>query len=207
MGLAEFFMSLPPYRKFATWDLLLVTIAMMSGVAEFFAIFDRHALLSEIQQLICVMNDASDLRSKVTGLFRVYVSITFLLLPFCVPWTVLTLMLRLLRPQRRHLTREPGPVACISAIIGGLLSVIPFTSMQLFEITAGSSWSSQIDIERLLFFGPPMCGCAVLGAWTGLILNVGWRSDWGWVDRVGCLQGLFWIGTIGLALGSFIPLF
>ena len=116
---------------------------------------------------------------------------------------VLALRFRRPRPRRRHLMRQPGAVACFSMVVGCVLALVPFALRHLFEVANGSPWSQPIDVEKLLLFGPPVCGSTVLGSWTSLLLRAGWRPEPSWVDRAGRLLGLFWIGTVTLAIESF----
>ena len=45
---------------------------------------------------------------------------------------------------------------------------------------------------------PSLAGTAVLVAWLILALSGRWRRERGWIDAVGLVLGLVWVGLLGL---------
>lgn len=125
------------------------------------------------------------------------------LLPFAIAWTLVLPVLQLRRGRWRRAARRPGTVACLAAILGGLL---PFACMALmlgYNLAIASSLRMRAVVwvawaVRMMF--PPI-GLSVLVAWTTLALSGRWRRPADWIDRSGRALGVFWI-VIGLGFGG-----
>jgi hypothetical protein len=184
------------------WDWSLLIAATAVGLMSFRALFNLDGLGDSVAELIGLANDVADWRSFVTAAYRMYGSVVLLFVPFCAPWTVAVLAVRLRRPPPSDSIRQPGAVACISMGLGSVLASIQIAFKHTLEAGSGSWWPGAVDVDAILFFGVPVCGATVLGSWVGLLLSGGWRAEASWIDRAGRLLGAFWIGTVGLAIES-----
>ena len=95
------------------------------------------------------------------------------LIAFGTP-TVLLMRLRRPRPAWRELFRQPGFVACLS-VLSALLIVVDL------------SWLGMLIPDWLSL------GHAVTASWALLIVSRRWRSEAGWIDRLGRAIGVAWI--------------
>jgi hypothetical protein len=117
-------------------------------------------------------------------------------------WTLSCLILRLRqpRPALRLLTREPGMVACIAAVIVMAIRMINLGS--LISVLAIDGVNSVPGLSALDLFPddfiniPSEIGCAVTAAWIIQAISGRWRCEPNWIDRVGRSIGAFWIATI-----------
>ena len=105
------------------------------------------------------------------------------------------------RPRRRRLGRRPGLMACLVAI-------------PALAWGSGSALVSGLFSGRSLNFGPDtvtvfefcadlgsaQAGAAVLACWATMALSGRWRPEPTWVDRLGRLLGVAWIGMAPLVV-------
>jgi hypothetical protein len=125
-----------------------------------------------------------------------------LLLPFGVigTMTVLCLDLRYPRPPLRRLSRRPGVLACIAVTLvltlglSGLLVAISVSYwFQSEPFIINDAW-----VGRFLEIMASHCGFGVAVAWLTLACSGRWRPVPGWLDRIGIVLGVFWLGMIPL---------
>lgn len=130
-----------------------------------------------------------------------------LAIPSVLAWTLAVPILRFKgpRPRWRRIWRQPGIVACAWVLVSLLgLAVI---GAALFVSSKSGTLFRGMDEEVFLFFGLASCGLAVIVAWATLILSGSWRRERSWVDRLGRVLGLIWIGyaALGFAVLFYLP--
>ena len=117
-------------------------------------------------------------------------------------WTLSCLILRLRqpRPALRLLTREPGMVACVAAMIVLAIRVINLGSvisvLAIDGVYSGAGLTVLDLCPDALISIPSEIGCAVTAAWIIQAISGRWRREPNWIDRVGRSMGAFWIATI-----------
>jgi hypothetical protein len=108
-----------------------------------------------------------------------------------IPWTVAVFLMRLRRPRPplRRLVLRPGMAACgavtlwlgfktlLLVVMLGVPQKRPLVKAYLGDGVAIVSWAAP----------------AVAGAWLLLIFSGRWRSDSGWMDRLGRTLGACWL--------------
>ena len=99
--------------------------------------------------------------------------------------TLVVLRLRRPRPPWRRLVRQPGAVACATAIVSFLVA---------YDL------HSLLDPYPALF----VVGPAVATAWLVLIVSRRWRAERGWIDRAGRVVGAAWIATVPWVVASVV---
>jgi hypothetical protein len=122
------------------------------------------------------------------------------------PWVVVVptlalvpIRLRRPRPDRDHLWRQPGWVACFAVALTLAIGVIQqFLSFVFFFIRRPGAvrgallWSSFRELSLRL---PQQAVFAVAAAWAVLALGGRWSPEKSWIDRLGRLSGLYWIAV------------
>ena len=118
---------------------------------------------------------------------------------------VLAIRLRMPRPRWRRLSRQPGVVACLALAlswvaagaytVGNVLSNHP-TAGTAPGLPPGTTFvrSSASFLEEFAVFGSVLGGFAVVVAWSTLVLVGRWRLEPTWLDRLGRLIGVAWVG-------------
>lgn len=105
--------------------------------------------------------------------------------------TLLVLRLRRPRPEWSALRRQPGFVASVGVIVGGLLATfdaISYLAMAPVRM-AWIFWLNAINqFERV--------GLAILAAWLTMAVSGGWAPERGAIDRFGRALGVFWIASV-----------
>ena len=116
--------------------------------------------------------------------------------------TLLWMVVRLRppRPTIRRLTRQPGFAACL---IASLTLAGQFLSVPLDLHTMGGFTSPMLVAA---WYWPSAVGSAVLAVWLMLALGGCWRNRGDWIERLGMLIGLAWVGLVP-ALSAFEFLF
>jgi hypothetical protein len=104
---------------------------------------------------------------------------------------VLAIRLRQPRPTLLRLGREPGFLACVTAVPAILLCMV---SAFPFLMARGASFTQEFSLVDYT----PEGGFAVTGAWLAIAVGRRWRPQAHWVDRMGRLVGAGWIGANGL---------
>ncbi len=107
-------------------------------------------------------------------------------------WMIALLLLRYRRPRPRRgrLVRRPGHVACCVAVVAlaeGFLYQLAVSGLSDPMRRPFSFHSFWITVSGHI-------GPTVAGAWLLLALSGRWKSDPGWIDRLGRLLGCCWIG-------------
>lgn len=182
-------MPSPPVRRFTLFDGMVLIAATGVGIA-----WTRATANDFIVVLPAPDNLMYALDWHVRGLT--------IGLPCLLAWTVAILGLRLRQPRvrRRLLTRQPGLVACLIAVImtafgGAILGVFLFLGSIHFDI--GTARPPQVravsDLAEVLALTSPMIQSGVLCAWITLALSGCWRPERSWIDRAGRLLGVLWI--------------
>jgi hypothetical protein len=119
--------------------------------------------------------------------------------PMAATLTLVLLLLRILkpRPDLRRLTRQPGFTASFAAslaiCIGGALNYA--TTKATFtpgHEAQGYTWVA-------LFPNGSEPGIAAAACWALLVVGKSWRFERTWIDRLGCLLGIYWLIMIGIA--------
>lgn len=181
----------PPSRRFALGDAMVV-IAMIACLCAFHS---RGVMFTRIEMY--VRNVPSAVRylyfdGPLPALYpngpasyvREFVwwtplttirEIGLSLLLFGTP-AVLVIRLRKPRPAWGNLVRQPGAVACLSVVAAFLL---------LVDLV----WLG-VSIPNPPLLSP---GTVVAVCWAALLLSRQWRSEAGWVDRLGRVVGFGWL--------------
>jgi hypothetical protein len=119
--------------------------------------------------------------------------------PMAAVLTLVLLLLRILkpRPDLRRLTRQPGFTASLAAslaiCIGGALNYATT------EATFIPGHEAQGYTLVALFPHGSEPGIAVAACWALLVVGRSWRFERTWIDRLGCLLGIYWLIMIGIA--------
>jgi hypothetical protein len=117
-------------------------------------------------------------------------------------WTAGWLILQL-RPPRlrlRHLSHQPGFLACFSAVVISLVSG-PLTWAIIRSHTSGTNaWLDHIVWGESV---SSQIGASVLAGWALLLASGRCRSRAGWLDRVGQVLGVIWVAMIPANLAHF----
>jgi len=126
---------------------------------------------------------------------------------FFASWTLAYLFLRLRRPRPtvRLLTRQPGMVACSTAAIILSLRLVNLAIIFIVYVVwvraepalGWLSWWFQDAGELPLI--PSEMGCGVAAAWIIQAVGGRWRPEPSWIDRMGRVLGMFWIGMVPFA--------
>jgi hypothetical protein len=195
-------MPSPPRRAFNLKDAFFLIAATAVGLALWrsrypFSVCDYAKAWP--RAILAIWNSESRL-SSASGFYRIYFLLAIGVWPFCLPWTltILALRLRRPRPEWRRVARQPGTVACCSMAVACVMTAIPaFCVLHISGRTYESGWS---DLGSTLLLVSPFCGSAIIGAWTTLLLSSSWRPDNSWIDRAGRILAVYWIGTIAVRL-------
>jgi hypothetical protein len=110
-------------------------------------------------------------------------------------WTAgwLALQLRQPRPRLRQLSRQPGFLACFSAVVITLVSG-PLTWALIRSVSSGTNgWLDRVVWGEMV---SSQIGAAVLAGWSLLAAGGRCRVRTRWLDRVGQILGLIWVAMI-----------
>jgi hypothetical protein len=102
-------------------------------------------------------------------------------------WTLglIVLRMRLPRPSRRRVLRQPGFVANLGVLIGSVVGALPF---------AVPSWSwHRFSAIGLATMSAEVIGASVASALAILALSGRWKSERSWLDRAGRALAIYWI--------------
>jgi len=126
---------------------------------------------------------------------------------FSASWTLACLVVRLRKPRPtvRLLTRQPGMVACSTAAIILSLRLVNLVITLIVHVLCVPadpvrgwlSWWFEDAGELPLI--PSEMGCGVAAAWIIQAVGGRWRAEPSWIDRMGRILGMFWIGTVPFA--------
>lgn len=108
---------------------------------------------------------------------------------------VLGLRLRHPRPALRRLACQPGFMAgCAAALVIVVRGLSITADMGLHS--RGPLPSVDVYLHRALDYNEADIGYAVAAAWLALAFNRRWRRERSWIDQLGLILGLFWLGRI-----------
>ena len=134
-----------------------------------------------------IIGDAISMPSSPMWVAR---PITYFLLACTLAY--LPLRLRGPRPSLRHLTRQPGMVACVAVAVVVTIDVV---SSAIYWAKAGPMYRSMM-LELFWRGNSHHPAAAVAAAWLGLALSRRWRGERGWIDRMGRVFGVLWLITL-----------
>jgi hypothetical protein len=114
-------------------------------------------------------------------------------------WTVALVPIRFTgpRPRFRRLTRQPGIIAALAAILAILI-----VSVQIAILLTKVELDLALAIALAATAAYP--GLAVLVAWMTLLVGQRWRAEPSWLDRMGRALGIFWIAAGVVILGMLL---
>jgi hypothetical protein len=170
----------------------------------------------------------SSLARRIQHAFSVGISWT---IPFAMTLTIALVALRFRspRPTFRRIARQPGAVACASALaaiafrLGAEVScwVLGYLTRPQSQVNLPSPPSVRLDnpgfhppagqwlrnalLEPFPILVSPSVAIAVTVGWCVLRASGRWRSDPGWIDRSGRWLGSFWI-ALGVVLEALMEL-
>lgn len=109
----------------------------------------------------------------------------------CLAWGMMILRVRQPRPRARRIGRQPGFIACVAVCLGSLADWI-------MALIANRDAGYLNDVDRILMgfvdsASPWAIGPVVIVAWVSLVLASAWRPERHWIDRLGRLQGGYWL--------------
>jgi hypothetical protein len=104
--------------------------------------------------------------------------------------TVLALRLRSPRPRIRLLLRQPGAIACLSSTLAlfGQALALPLDLRTMGSLTS--------PLLVAAFYWPTAVAAVVTTSWLVLALSRRWRARGDWVDQLGMVVGVCWIGLL-----------
>jgi hypothetical protein len=178
-----------PRRKFTLSDAMILVAATALALALM-----RHRGPLDIESQRLYINILNQLRDNI-------LTISFV----AAMWSLAGLVLRLRqpRPDVRFLTRQHGMVAFMAAAVVLAIRLINFGSvLSILVIDGAYFWPgmSALDWDPELLRGiPSEIGCAVAAACIIQATGGRWRSEPSWIDRMGRILGIYWIGTIPFA--------
>ena len=184
----------PPHRKFNLLDIMVLVVVTGAGLGWY------RAYVQTAGQYFGTRPGMSwDTWSKS------YLSITYWggqWAPFLVSTTVAVFIFRLRtpRPAWRRLRRQPGWVACASALAASLWFLAETFGRGLIRDTMNQRVFIMSD-SLAVQLGVTLrdTGLAVAAVWMTLLLTGRWRAEPSWIDRAGRILGVLWIGyCIGL---------
>jgi hypothetical protein len=138
--------------------------------------------------------------------------------PIAMAWTlsIVGFRLRPPRPSWRHLVRQPGFVAVLTATLVLVVRLCGFVTMCLRVVGQPSLYIAYVgrtggggartglppgalyfELDHILTT-MALIGVSVGASWILLLASGAWRPERGWIDRTGRALGCFWIGTLPL---------
>jgi hypothetical protein len=123
--------------------------------------------------------------------FQVSLSVVSVYLEFLTP-AILIIRLRQPHPSLRRLGRQPGLIACVVVTVALALDSVRVAS--IWSRGSGILWVPTVLVDYAQHVG-----FALMGGWIALLLSGRWRSEPGWVDRLGRLLGINWIAVAVLS--------
>jgi hypothetical protein len=161
------------------------------------------------------MPSASSFAGWVGGIWDCLVMVS----PIVMAWTLAILALEFWppRPRWRELVRQPGFVAGMTAAFVLLVRLCGFATMYARVFGREKLWIMSVPRtggggalpgwppRNLLFetdhflSTAALIGVSVAANWIVLRASGAWRSERGWIDRVGLVLGWFWIAILPLS--------
>ncbi len=165
-------------RRFTLADLMVLVVATAVGLAMF------RPYLAAMGPTF--RNTVSSLRTIET---------TYGAWSFVAAWWMIALLFLQYRrphPSRGRLARRPGHAACCVAVV----ALVVGTIHEIVDLACRDPAGMPFSFHQLWITVSVRVGPAVAGAWLLLALSGRWRSDPGWIDRLGRLLGCCWIGWL-----------
>jgi hypothetical protein len=161
-------------RRFGIADAVILAVAKLIGLA---ADREKWSYLTHFRP-----------RSWADGLYQGIIGFLYAVLPLLAAWTIALLAIWLRRPDRRlrRAIRTPGA----SAIAASSFSL---AFHALWAAAGYSEWSVYKFIESLQL-NWQRSACYVIGAWAVLAFCGQWKPEPCWLDRLGRVLGISWIG-------------
>ena len=164
-----------PSRRFTLFDLMVLVAASAAGVAM-------------LRPYMVTINGPN---FRNSGHLRT-MEATYGAWSLVAAWWMLALLVLQYRgphPGRWRLARRPGHVACLVAMValavGGLHHLVQY----VFQDESHRPFSChQLWITASVHVGP-----TIAGTWLLLAMSGRWKSDPGWMDRLGRGLGWLWI--------------
>jgi hypothetical protein len=192
-------MTIQPHRRISVLDAMILTAATAIGLT-----------IARSYSLELLRNDLPPYPPITRGLVTAWMYI-LATLPVPALWSLAILALRLRhpRPPLRRLVRQPGVVACGAASLVIAVRVIGFVTL-LIRTYGNRYMTVTLLLDRRFAVTVPYPGpvngstvyasayfaasafgmsTAVAAVWLLLALSGRWRSEAGWLDRVGRLLG------------------
>lgn len=119
----------------------------------------------------------------------------YYLMPLFATWTVMALALcvRAPRPRLARLMRQPGFIACISALSGFAVWAPSLLSQAIWSSSGGQPPQPWLAYNAATVVG---------SSWLILFVGSRWRSERSWIDRFGRFLGVVWLVPIPLSMLS-----
>ena len=179
-------MNREPVRKFNIADWMLLVVATAVGIASYRALPGTGMLRYFVSRAW-----GQDLGSRLAaGVLMIW--------PWAAGLTIAVFWMRLRkpRPTRRRMFRQPGMIACTSALLA-----LCFCGMTVPACRAMmADWEYFRLIAYLFCLCPAFGGIAVASSWTIALLSGAWSRDSGWIDRLGTSLGIVWIAIAPFSL-------
>lgn len=181
-------------RRFTVSDAMITVAAMATALAAMRSVWPSDPSLLNSARPALYSNLLLDINRNVSGFSLMAASLT-----------VACLVMRLRRPRRplRSLASQPGAVACSAAVtvlaigvvnLGGMVGVLTLDGIY------PAAGLGILDLSDAQLRGlPSEAGCAVAAVWVILVASRRWHCEPSWIDRMGRILGVFWVGTIPFA--------
>jgi hypothetical protein len=162
----------PPCRKFTLLDGMILIVVAAVGFAGY----------------------RSGLELASEWFYRIQMCVeAFLLL---ASWLVLIYRFRRPRPSIRHMTRQPGAMACFAIVAMQVVQVV----QSLLAHQANQNHAFVADVGLMIWFtlsefGDSMAAVVPI-CWILLVAARRWRSEPGWIDALGRWIGWAWIAWL-----------
>jgi hypothetical protein len=165
-------------RRFAIADAVILAVATLIGLA---AGREQWSFLAHFRA-----------RSWADGLFQGTLGFLSAVLPLLATWTIALLAIWLRRPGRRlrRAIRAPGAAAIAASSFSIAVSLALHA---LWTAGGNSTWSVDKFFESMLLSWQ-RSACYVIGAWAVLAFCGRWKPEPCWLDRLGRVLGVSWIG-------------
>lgn len=181
-------------RRFTLFDGMVLIAATAVGIVGMRAVKDYF---HQFAFAFVSVRDCLE-RINMLVLFDINMLVMFQL-PLLLAWTAAILVLRLLRPRpaRRHLTRQPGLIACLTVTAVAALAALSLgAALLVFSEWANprrmlSDFAS--DAPEFLLVFAPVIQTGLLCSWMTLAVTGRWRAEPSWIDRAGRLIGIVWL--------------
>jgi hypothetical protein len=172
-------------RRFTVGDAMILVAAAAVGTLAI------RGTLPDLSSLESQLNTAPSpgMRRFLTLQFGLSAVIPYLatLTP-----AVVIMRLRQPRPSLRRVGRQPGSIACTVATVAMAIEALWIASL----LARGSGC---INASTVFVGYAQQVSFAVVGGWVTLALSGRWRSEPGWIDRIGRILGVIWIGITALS--------